>query len=123
MVGVLLSMLYMGNLLHQCGDVELNPGPGPKTGKTRQSRLDSANGASRRGSVDMQESTSPTTHTPASDPTSIEHVVSILNNLSSLSSHVLQTGKADVCEERKGRFVFDRMSVMMCARGAYEQGR
>ncbi|KAL8569211.1 hypothetical protein ACOMHN_051891 [Nucella lapillus] len=80
MVGVILSLLYMGILLHPCGYVELNPGPSPKTGKTRQSRLGSATGASRRGSVDMQESTSPTTPTPAADPTSIEHVV--MNNLS-----------------------------------------
>ena len=44
MVGLLLFVLYFGNLLHRCGDVELNPGP-PKQDFFRQTRLTSSSRA------------------------------------------------------------------------------
>ena len=44
MVGLLLSLLYFGILLHRSGDIELNPGP-PKTDNLRQTRLMSGSAA------------------------------------------------------------------------------
>ncbi len=53
MVGLLLSLLYFGILLHRCGDIELNPGP-PKTDNLRQTRLMSGS-ASRTSSAERRE--------------------------------------------------------------------
>jgi predicted RNase H-like nuclease (RuvC/YqgF family) len=55
MVGLLLAQIFFCNLLQQCGDVELNPGP-PKP-DPRQTRLTSKSGEGgmgRRESVDRQ---------------------------------------------------------------------
>ncbi|XP_076441139.1 uncharacterized protein LOC143280390 [Babylonia areolata] len=45
-VGFLLAYLYLGVFLHRCGDVELNPGPGPsgKADNLRQTRMMSSGG-------------------------------------------------------------------------------
>ena len=77
MAGVLLCLLYMGNLLHQCGDIELNPGP-PKldprssfssSTSTRQLRLTSA----RQENVAGEKN----------DDYSINDIVTMLTDLSS----------------------------------------
>ncbi|XP_070193891.1 uncharacterized protein [Littorina saxatilis] len=44
MVGLLLVLLYFGNILHQCGDIELNPGPNPRRGASATSATSSADG-------------------------------------------------------------------------------
>eukprot|EP00745_Piridium_sociabile_P011465 TRINITY_DN18194_c0_g1_i6.p1 TRINITY_DN18194_c0_g1~~TRINITY_DN18194_c0_g1_i6.p1 ORF type:complete len:347 (-),score=54.72 TRINITY_DN18194_c0_g1_i6:40-990(-) len=85
-VGLLLSLLYFGNLIHQCGDVERNPGPGPKEGLLRQTRLSSAGGTSRRDSSDKADKTraapgsTPETSGQPSDPT-LKDVVTLLNSM------------------------------------------
>ena len=49
LVGVLLTLLVFGDLIHRAGDVEKNPGP-PKQDKAKQTRLTSESGFSRRES-------------------------------------------------------------------------
>eukprot|EP00745_Piridium_sociabile_P035534 TRINITY_DN6216_c0_g1_i1.p1 TRINITY_DN6216_c0_g1~~TRINITY_DN6216_c0_g1_i1.p1 ORF type:complete len:347 (-),score=49.22 TRINITY_DN6216_c0_g1_i1:468-1508(-) len=73
-VGLLLSFLCYGNLLHRCGDVEKNPGPGPKEGVLRQTRLSSTGGTTR--------STDKTGSSPgnSSDPT-LKDVMEMLGNM------------------------------------------
>ncbi|KAL8564317.1 hypothetical protein ACOMHN_004374 [Nucella lapillus] len=94
-VGVLLTLLYYGNLIHRCGDVELNPGPDRKTDGTRQTLLDSVTGgttqrhssrsrsrkdSSRKDSVERTGSTTETLTGLPSDP-SLSDVMSMLTNL------------------------------------------
>ncbi|KAL8584775.1 hypothetical protein ACOMHN_035694 [Nucella lapillus] len=94
-VGVLLTLLYYGNLIHRCGDVELNPGPDRKTDGTRQTLLDSVTGgttqrhssqsrsrkdSSRKDSVERTGSTPETLTGLPSDP-SLSDVMSMLTNL------------------------------------------
>ncbi|KAL8599138.1 hypothetical protein ACOMHN_007854 [Nucella lapillus] len=94
-VGVLLTLLYYGNLIHPCGYVELNPGPDRKTDGTRQTLLDSVTGGttqrhssrsrSRKDSSwkDIVERTGSTPETLTglpSDP-SLSDVMSMLTNL------------------------------------------
>ncbi|KAL8594130.1 hypothetical protein ACOMHN_047870 [Nucella lapillus] len=80
-VGVLLTLLYYGNLIHRCGDMELNPGPDRKTDGTRQTLLDSVTGgatqryssrsrkdSSRKDSVERTGSTPETLTRLPSDP-------------------------------------------------------
>eukprot|EP00745_Piridium_sociabile_P029148 TRINITY_DN47464_c1_g1_i4.p1 TRINITY_DN47464_c1_g1~~TRINITY_DN47464_c1_g1_i4.p1 ORF type:complete len:325 (-),score=61.62 TRINITY_DN47464_c1_g1_i4:364-1338(-) len=74
MTGVLLFLLYMGNLIHQCGDIELNPGPPKQDTSYRQTRLTS--GGMRRdsgGRVAGEKS--------SDDPT-LKDVMSVLTDLS-----------------------------------------
>ncbi|KAL8579615.1 hypothetical protein ACOMHN_025568 [Nucella lapillus] len=47
--GVILFLLYWGDLIHQCGDVELNPGP-PKPDSFKQTTLRS--GTQRQASTE-----------------------------------------------------------------------
>lgn len=55
--GLVLTYLYWGSLLYQCGDVELNPGPPTKdTSAMRQTRLTSA--SARRTSSDRASAVS-----------------------------------------------------------------
>ncbi|KAL8559453.1 hypothetical protein ACOMHN_037117 [Nucella lapillus] len=92
-VGVLLTLLYYGNVIHRCGDVELNPGPDRKTDGTRQTLLDSVTGgttqrhssrsqkdSSRKDSVERTGSTPETLTGLLSDP-SLSDVMSMLTNL------------------------------------------
>ncbi|KAL8619515.1 hypothetical protein ACOMHN_011866 [Nucella lapillus] len=94
-VGVLLTLLYYGNLIHRCGYVELNPGPDRKTDGTRQTLLDSVTGgttqrhssrsrsrkdSSRKDSVERTGSTPETLTGLPSDP-SLSDVMSMLTNL------------------------------------------
>ncbi|KAL8569505.1 hypothetical protein ACOMHN_054220 [Nucella lapillus] len=94
-VGVLLTLLYYGNLIHRCGDMELNPGPDRKTDGTRQTLLDSVTGGTtqrhssrsrsrkdslRKDSVERTGSTPETLTGLPSDP-SLSDVMSMLTNL------------------------------------------
>ena len=75
MVGLLLFLLFFGNLLHQCGDVELNPGP-PKQDSFRQTRLTSGNRENTTtGTTTAGERT-------ANDPT-LKDVMQVLTTLDS----------------------------------------
>ena len=67
MAGVLLILLFYGDLLHRCGDVELNPGPDPTTTPgTKQTRLTTSRAAAavRSSSTSRLESAS-TSDVPA----------------------------------------------------------
>ncbi|KAL8616078.1 hypothetical protein ACOMHN_064628 [Nucella lapillus] len=90
-VEVLLTLLYYGNLIHRCGDVELNPDR--KIDGTRQTLLDSVTGgtmqrhslrsrkdSSRKDSVERTGSTPETLTGLPSDP-SLSDVMSMLTNL------------------------------------------
>ncbi|KAL8562266.1 hypothetical protein ACOMHN_037222 [Nucella lapillus] len=92
-VGMLLTLLYYGNLIHRCGDVELNPGPDRKTDGTRQTLLDSVTGGTtqrhssrsrkdslRKDSVESTGSTPETLTGLPSDP-SLSDVMSMLTNI------------------------------------------
>ena len=86
MVGLLLFLLYFGNLLHQCGDIELNPGP-PKQDSLRQTRLTSG---SRTRSVERNITPENTTaanvnqagESLATDPT-LKDVMYVLTSMNS----------------------------------------
>ncbi|KAL8593601.1 hypothetical protein ACOMHN_039528 [Nucella lapillus] len=68
MVGVLLTLHYMGNLLHQCGDVELNLGP--------QKRISSQ--SSQKSMSTDQPASETTTQEPA-----LKDLMSMMSDLSS----------------------------------------
>ena len=60
-LGLLLSYLFWGNLLLQCGDVEQNPGP---TDNMRQTRLTSGSRAATTERAVGSQDTPPNTATP-----------------------------------------------------------
>lgn len=91
MVGVLLTLLYMGNLIHQCGDVERNPGP-PKQDPFRQTRL---NSGQRRISTDH-----PVSEKHAEEPT-LKDVISILNSKFDDLKHDMADLKASNAELKR----------------------
>ena len=76
-VGLLLSFLFYGILLQRCGDIELNPGPGPtRTNNLRQTRLASATGSTTAASTSSQPETT------VEEPT-LKDVMSMLHNMNS----------------------------------------
>ena len=79
MVGLLLFLLYFGNLIHQCGDVELNPGP-PKLDTMRQTRLSNVRGNSSERQ--KGDSVAGASANAAGEPT-LRDVMGALSNMNS----------------------------------------
>ena len=67
-VGLLIFVFYFGNLLHWCGDVELNPGP-PKQDFFRQTRLTSSSRANNAELNSQEGNSTSNGETVGSDPT------------------------------------------------------
>ncbi|XP_076446977.1 uncharacterized protein LOC143284194 [Babylonia areolata] len=78
-LGLLLTLLFWGSLLLRRGDVEQNPGPGPKSDGMRQTRLGSSG---RRASTDRTTtSDSSGQTTPSQQPT----LADVMDQLQSLN--------------------------------------
>ena len=78
-VGLLLAQLFFCNLIALCGDVELNPGPNPKTSEMRQTRLTSKSG---EGSGDRRFSAGGAD--VAADPTLLD----VMKKLTEMDSNI-----------------------------------
>ena len=78
-VGLLLAQLFFCNLIALCGDVELNPGPNPKTSEMRQTRLTSKSG---EGSGDRRFSAGGAD--VAADPTLLD----VMTKLTEMDSNI-----------------------------------
>ena len=97
-VGLLLTMLFLGNLIHQCGDVELNPGP---KDNMRQTRLNSSSVTTVDPSV--PDATTPTRTRSTKEPSKGDEILATMQEMRAFLCDKMDNIQSEVSQLRGGQ--------------------